>query len=277
MSVIYLFIFIFGTIIGSFLNVVVLRYNTGNKITKGKSKCFSCGKKLLWYELVPVLSFVFQKGKCRSCGSKISYQYPLVEIITGVLFLLIFLTKGGPVFGWHLSFLPLLVTGYWFLITSLLLAIAIYDFRHQIIPNEFVYPFVFLSLFSFLFENFNFRESLLFGNWKLETGNFIMKFIAGFVMFLFFASLWYFSQGRAMGFGDAKLALGIGWLLGPINGFLAFLFSFWVGAIVGIFLLFLSKKSYNIKSKIAFGPFLVIATFLVMFYGDFLIKIIPIF
>ena len=87
---IYALIFVFGTIIGSFLNVVILRYGTGKSFAKGSSQCFSCGKKLSWYELVPILSFLFQKGKCKGCGSKISWQYPLIETITGVLFLLIF-------------------------------------------------------------------------------------------------------------------------------------------------------------------------------------------
>src|SRR3989344_4234135 len=90
------FFFVFGAIIGSFLNVIILRYNTGlsqkNSIGfSGRSHCFSCGKNIKWYDLVPVLSFLFLKGRCRHCKSKISIQYPLVEFITGILFLATFL------------------------------------------------------------------------------------------------------------------------------------------------------------------------------------------
>ncbi len=85
-----LFIFIFGTIIGSFLNVVILRYNTGYSPVATRSRCFNCGKILKWYELIPILSFLIQFGRCRNCKSKISIQYPLIELLTGIIFLLIF-------------------------------------------------------------------------------------------------------------------------------------------------------------------------------------------
>src|SRR3989344_1792899 len=85
-----IFVFILGTIIGSFLNVVILRYNTGSSI-QGRSGCMSCGKPLVWYELFPVLSFLFLLGRCGGCKSRISAQYPLVELLTGIIFLLTFL------------------------------------------------------------------------------------------------------------------------------------------------------------------------------------------
>ena len=91
MSSFYLiFSFVLGTLIGSFLNVVALRYNTGMTVN-GRSKCFSCGKNLSWFELFPVLSFLFQKGACRKCKSKISWQYPLIETLSGIIFVMIFL------------------------------------------------------------------------------------------------------------------------------------------------------------------------------------------
>ncbi|MBU2263542.1 prepilin peptidase, partial [Patescibacteria group bacterium] len=144
-QVVYVFVFILGTIVGSFLNVVILRYNTGQSVIKGGSKCFSCGKNLKWHELIPVVSFIIQKGRCRNCKSRISIQYPIVELLTGLIFLLTF----------HVTGYSLLITNYYFIIFSLLIVIAVYDLRHQIIPNGFVYAFIILSLFAIFLENCN--------------------------------------------------------------------------------------------------------------------------
>jgi prepilin signal peptidase PulO-like enzyme (type II secretory pathway) len=138
-SYFFTFSFILGILIGSFLNVVALRYNTGMTL-KGRSKCFSCGKNLKWYELVPLFSFAFQKGKCRNCKSKISWQYPVVELLAGVLFVLVI---------W--AFPPLTVqasftTLYYIFITCLLLVIIVYDVKHKIIPDQLVYLFGVVSL-----------------------------------------------------------------------------------------------------------------------------------
>ena len=249
------FIFIFGAIIGSFLNVVILRYNTGLSImSKGspRSHCFSCHKVLKWYELIPILSFFIQRGHCRTCYSRISWQYPIVEILTGLVFLLIYLL---------LSTNYLLILYYWF-IFSLLIVISVYDIRHKIIPNKIVWLFVFLSLFSFIF-----RAHLLgIRDYSLLINN----IFAGLGLALPFALLWLLSKGKLMGLGDAKLALGIGFLLGLSSGITALLFSFWIGAIFGIILLVpwrsftgLAIKKAGLKTEIPFGPFLILATFIV--------------
>ncbi len=251
------FVFIFGTIIGSFLNVVILRYNTGESVVQNGSRCFSCGKKLKWHELIPILSFIIQRGRCQSCKSRISWQYPLIEMLTGLIFLLVFSIR-YQVFS-NFSFYFLLSTFYYFIIFSILIVIAVYDLRHQIIPNVFVYAFDILAFLSlFRISDFEFR---------------IYDFWAGIIFFSFFASLWLVSRGKWMGLGDAKLALGIGWLLGLVRGILALLLSFWVGAAVGIFLLFFLKDKYNIKSKISFGPFLILGALLAFFFGNVIIKL----
>lgn len=247
----YFFIFAFGAIVGSFINVVVLRYNTGQSIVCGRSKCFNCGKDLLWNELIPVASFFLQKAKCKGCRSKISWQYPIVETLTGLIFLLIF--------NLHSPF----STFYFLIIFSLLIIIAVYDYRHQIIPDLFVWIFNGLA-FAVLFEN-----------WPLKIENFNFGgLLAGFILFSFFASLWLVSRGRWMGFGDAKLALGIGWLLGLANGAAAVTLAFWIGAIAGGLLMLLSRKKYSIKSNIAFGPFLVIGAVIAFLFGDALVGIL---
>ncbi|MCX6731695.1 MAG: prepilin peptidase [Candidatus Parcubacteria bacterium] len=246
-----IFVFILGTIIGSFLNVVILRYNTGESIVKNRSRCFSCGKKLNWYELIPVLSFIIQKGRCRNCKNKISIQYPTIEIITGLLFLLIF----------NLQFSVFKLFYFW-AVFSVLIIIAVYDLKHQIIPDMFVYLFGILAFLN------------LFGIWNLKIGIFkTWDFLAGIIFFVFFGLIWLVSKGNWMGLGDAKLSLGIGWLLGLFKGILALLFSFWTGALVGIFLLFFFKKEYNLKSRIPFGPFLIWGIIIAFFFGDAIIKL----
>jgi prepilin signal peptidase PulO-like enzyme (type II secretory pathway) len=128
-----------------------------------------------------------------------------------------------------------------------LIIISVYDLHHQIIPNSFVYVFAILAFLS------------LFRNWKLEIRNFdTAGLLAGVIFFTFFGLLWWISKGKYMGFGDAKLALGIGWLLGLKQGIMALLFSFWIGAFVGILLVLFRKKKYNLKSALPFGPFLVL-------------------
>jgi prepilin signal peptidase PulO-like enzyme (type II secretory pathway) len=102
----------------------------------------------------------------------------------------------------------------------------------------------------------------------------IWSFLAGIIFFSFFGLVWLVSRGNWMGLGDAKLALGIGWLLGLSKGILALLFSFWTGALVGIFLLFFFKKEYNMKSRIPFGPFLILGAIIAFFFGDVIIKLI---
>jgi leader peptidase (prepilin peptidase)/N-methyltransferase len=275
---IYIFLFVFGTIIGSFLNVVILRYNTGESLIFSGSRCFSCGKKLSWYELIPIFSFLIQGGKCRECKSKISLQYPLVEALTGIVFVLIFwkvLNFGFEIwnlFGiWDLEFgilalsRKIIFTIYLWLVFSLLILIAVYDLRHQIIPNAFVYTLIILSLFAVFFETWDleFVWDLGFGIWKLAE-----RIFAGFGMFAFFGLLWRLSKGQWMGLGDAKLALAIGWLLGFVKGLFALLFSFWFGAALGVFLLLFIPKKFTLKSRIPFGPFLCFGTILALLWGD---------
>jgi len=252
--------FALGAIMGSFLNVLVLRLGTGLGIGK-RSFCFSCSRQLSWYELIPLVSFALLRGKCASCKSAISFRYPLVELVTGLSFFFLFSKTGVTFLGAYVAVL-----------LFVLLAIAVYDIHHKIIPDQFVYLFAALSFFSVLnFENWN-----LFGNWKLEIGNLISveNLLAGPLLFLPFAFLWVMSRGRYMGLGDAKLALGIGWALGLSSGFAALLIAFWLGALCGIVLvacthilhLFGKKKGLTMKSEIPFAPFLVMGTFLAFYF-----------
>ncbi|MFA5934473.1 MAG: prepilin peptidase [Candidatus Paceibacterota bacterium] len=252
-------IFILGTIIGSFINVVVLRYNTGLSFAKGRSKCFSCGDTLSWYELVPLFSFIFLGGKCLSCGSKISYQYPVVEFITGLVFSLVFLKTGISIF------FP-----FYLVVFSILVIIAVYDVKHKIIPDGMVFAFSVLSLVV-LFLSQNVSNGLILPN--------IWDLLAGPILASFFAFFWLVSSGRWMGFGDAKLALGVGWLLGIAGGVFAIMLSFWIGAVVSLFIILLEKLNLfkwgiTIKSEIPFAPFIILATFIQYFTGWTLVSFI---
>lgn len=249
MSVGILF-FILGAVVGSFLNVVSLRFNTGAPIALGRSECFSCGQKLKWYELVPILSFLILRGKCGTCKTAISWQYLLVELLTAILFSVVVWVY-YPFYG--LS--ELLVIGYWLLVFSLLIVIAVYDFRHKIIPNLFSYSFIALSLIA------------LFLPARGEA--FAYNLLAGPLLFSFFFLLWFISKGSWMGFGDVKLSLGIGWFLGLVEGVNAVVFSFWIGAIAGLIWIGINrlrgKTGAGLKSQIPFGPFLILGLLIEFF------------
>ena len=259
---IYIFIFIFGAIIGSFLNVVIYRMNTGLTLS-GRSMCFSCSKKLHWYELVPLLSFVIQKGRCRGCESKISWQYPIVEFITGALFVLSayhFLPASVSL----ISQYSIISTLYLWVVISILVVITVYDIRHKIIPNMCAYLLALITLLFFIFNVgiYNIFDPLY--RWDL---------FAGPILAIPFALLWLASRGRWMGLGDAKLMLGLGWLLGLYAGISAVILAFWIGAAAGIILISMKGKRYTMKTEIPFGPFLILGALIVLFYGIDVLKL----
>ena len=263
----FIFIFLLGTIIGSFLNVVIYRFNTGRTITKGRSICMSCSNNLRWYELVPVLSFIIQCGKCRRCKSPISYQYPLVEFFTGLVFTLIAF-KFLPILHIYSNIYVFFVTFFVF-IFSLLIVIFVYDLRHKIIPDKLVYTFIFLSFVS-IFINFSAMGPLfIYPN--------VYSLIAGPVISLPFILIWYFSKGKLMGLGDAKLMLGMGFLLGLSSGIFAVIVSFWIGTIISIPLMLLSKSKMNLKTEIPFAPFLIICTFITFLFSFDMFSLIRLF
>lgn len=241
--------FIFGAVVGSFLNVVAIRFNTGKNIG-GRSKCISCSKVLEWFELVPIFSFIFQRGACKKCKSKISWQYPLVEFIAGAIFVLIFF-KFPP-----LSSISAIITFIQILAVCLLLVIVVYDIKHKIIPNSFVYSF---DIIAFL--------SLFVGGITLWHIPNFSQLIAGPLLAIPFAFLWLISGGKWMGFGDAKLVLGIGWLLGINAGINAIILSFWIGAVVSVVWLFVNYKTFKRNVEIPFGPYLVLGMYLVLIFG----------
>ena|SRR3989344_881681 len=254
-------IFLFGLIVGSFLNVVGLRWNSGLGLG-GRSFCPACGKRLKFSELIPVVSFLVLCGKCSSCKSRISPVYPLIEIFTGLVFVTIFNFQfsrlsqfgGQAIFN---EFSPLFIIHYslFIIIFSIYILILIYDFRHKIIPDELSYSAILLSL-VYLLTN-------------LPTYQ-LIDLLAGPIIFGFFALIWLITRGRAMGFGDAKLGLSIGLILGAAHGFSAIILSFWIGSVIAVLLLIVSRsgtlfkraKKLTMKSEIPFAPFMIIGAWL---------------
>ena len=277
----YILIFIFGTIIGSFLNVVVLRSYTGFTI-QGRSRCFSCNTTLTWADLIPVVSYTCLKGKCRTCDSRISPQYPLVELATGILFVLVFYL-----------FMPTTTPGMLFALVHLIIAclmvlIATYDIKHKIIPNAWVYSFIFITFVLALMQGFNadgftwysaeYFTSIFAQNYSIPW----MQIISGPVTALPCFLIWLLSKGRAMGFADSKLSLGIGFLLGMSQGISTFAVAVWVGAVISIVLVLYGRMQKKIaekkgvvagkfaslsrKSEIPFAPYLIIGLYITLLF-----------
>ncbi len=244
--------FILGTIIGSFLNVVIYRYNTGMGLG-GRSRCLTCSRNLTWVELIPIASFLSQKGTCRKCSSKISWQYPLVEFLAGVLFVLIFL-KFPPV-----SFVAAVTTLIQLVIASLLVVIVVYDIKHKIIPDGLVYAFAVIA----------------FVNLFIFNTPALIDIFAGPLLALPFALLWLVSRGRWMGLGDAKIMLGIGWTLGFVAGISAVFLAFWIGAVVSVLWMYIVFHKVKGHYEIPFAPYLVLGMYLVLLFGISVIDIRP--
>ncbi len=253
----FIFIFALGAIIGSFLNVVILRYNTG-KTVGGRSGCLSCGEKLLARDMIPILSWLLLKGRCRKCGSKISIQYPLVEFFTAALFTLLFWTA-LPLLG-----APYLMAMYFVwnaIIFSILIVTFVYDLRHKIIPDGFSYSFAIFSFIQVIIMNPIYFEYSTIS---------LLNILSGFILFLPFFILWFISSGRWVGLGDGKLALGIGWYLGFVKGISAVILAFWIGAVFAIGLMLIERlknkhKNITMKTEIPFAPFLIAGTLIEFF------------
>lgn len=289
----YFLVFLLGLVVGSFLNAVIYRLpfdsapvrgsedpsgsrrqgkKSGDSAFRGRSYCPHCKHELAWYDLIPLISFLLLQGKCRYCREKISIQYPLVEISTALIFLLILYTQflGFGEFSdfWYLkllyliSFIHLL---YLFGIASLLIVLFVYDLRHYILPDRVLFSAIGITFAYHIFL-------LIIGEWGLSIGSavsFYNALLSAVGAALFFFSIFMLSKGRAMGFGDVKLALFMGLFLGWPNILVALGVAFFAGALVGVVLIFLKKK--GMKSEIPFGPFLIGGTFAALFCGKLVV------
>jgi leader peptidase (prepilin peptidase)/N-methyltransferase len=236
-------IFLFGLCVGSFLNVLIYRLPHSLPIT-GFSFCPKCKKRIIWQDNIPLVSFICLGGKCRFCHSPISFQYPLVELATGILTVFLF---------WFYSY-NFFYLIFYLLIFYALLVVFVSDWRYQIVPDQVIYPAIAISLLKVVtFEEFRL--------------NFLLS---GFGAGLFFLILYFATLQKGMGMGDIKLAFLMGLILGFPKIILALYLSFLTGAFFGVILILVGKKRFG--EHVPFGPFLCGATFVSLFWGEEIIK-----
>ncbi len=233
----YIVVFLFGLLIGSFLNVLIYRIPKKENFVVARSHCMKCNYQLEWYDLVPLFSWLFLRGRCRKCREKISVQYPLIEAANGLLYLLVFYKFG-------LSIESLLCC----LLFSALLALSVIDFRTYEIPVGFNYFILILGLVRLVTD---------YVNWS----NYVIGFLA-VSTFLFIIIV--VSKGRAMGGGDMKLMATCGLLIGWKLIILAFLLGCILGSIIHIIRMRVSGEDH----VLAMGPYLSMGVVLAVLFGN---------
>ena len=215
-----------GLVIGSFVSLITYRIPRGLGFISGRSFCDLCKEKLAWYDYIPLVSFLRYRGKSRCCSKKISIRYPLIELATAIGFVFLY-----PNFVLILLFL-------------LTFSILIIDVEHQIIPDELSWLVLFLGLLSPI------------------TYTLYPSLFAGFLSALVLLFIHLITKGRGMGLGDVKLAIALGLWLTVDQSLIWLMTAFIIGGIVSVFLLLLRQA--KLKTKIAFGPFLIIAFWIIL-------------
>jgi len=243
-----LIILFFGIIFGSFINAWVWRIENDLSVAKGRSMCPHCKHTLAWYDLVPLISYTALRGKCRYCKTKISSQYPIIELTTGLLFVSVYMFNiPASVQQWVQTIIILAVT-------VLLVAAYIYDAKHMELPEIFMLPAIFLGIVSL-------GLSALWYGWGALTGQLI-----GLGLFvLAFTAMWFFSKGTWLGAGDIRLAAIMGLFLSPKQLLVGIFVAYLVGAVYGLTVLIKSQKKTRVR--VPFGPFLIIGFYAGLFFG----------
>lgn len=239
--IIYTMIFLFGITIGSFLNVCIYRIPKKEDIVSERSHCMSCGNVLKWYELIPLFSFLAQGGKCRNCKVKLSLQYPMIELLNGLIYIWIFIVKGFTV-----------ESILFCICASVLIVISVIDWRTYEIPFGCNIVIGILGIVRLILD---------LAHWY----DYVIGFFAVSLMFWLIIKI---SKGAAMGGGDMKLMAAAGLLLGWKNILLALMLGSIAGSVIHITLMIVKKK----ERVLAFGPYLALGIFLSMLYGDQIIS-----
>jgi len=244
----YLEIFILGLIIGSFLNVVIYRMPMEKSIISPPSSCPNCGYRLKWYDNIPVISYLILKGRCRNCKTEISLIYPLIELLTGILFVFAFAKWGLTIdFAFYAYFIASMI------------AIAFIDLKHFIIPDKINFAGILVGfIFAYLRQDFTVLDALIGG-------------LVGSLFLLAIYFLYLKVRGiEGLGMGDVKMLA----FVGTFTGYFGSLFVIFVGSllatIVGVFFLKLKGNQDITKTALPFGPFLAIASIIYIFFGEYI-------
>jgi len=242
--------FLFGLVIGSFLNCLIWRLRQGEGMW-GRSYCPKCRAKILWYDNIPILSFILLGGRCRHCAKSISWQYPMVELITGIFFLLAWYKNIYLIDKCYESCVMSYVDLFrdWFLI-AVMIVIFVYDLRWYLILDVVTLPACVVVLILNLILGFNWYNLI----------------ISGIIGSSFFLVQFAISKGKWIGGGDIRLGLLMGLALGWPNILVAIFLAYFIGSIVGISLILLGKKQWG--SQVPLGVFLSIATIITMLWGS---------
>lgn len=241
--------FLLGICVGSFLNVLIYRLPK-NESLFGRSHCDNCGKKLSWFELIPLVSYIFLGGRCKKCKKIIDPTIPLVEFITAFFFASLILKF--PI----LNFDGVILLAYYLFIFSCFTVIFFIDQKKGIIPNKIIYPAITLTfVYSFLAQKI------------------IESFLSGISASLFFFAIYFITKGKGMGFGDVKLAFLLGLFLGFPGVVFGLYLAFLTGGISSLILILWGKKKWQ-GDSIAFGPFLILGAIFAFFFTDRLVSLL---
>lgn len=239
--ILYIIVFLYGIILGSFLNVCIYRLPKEESVVTVGSHCMSCHHKLKWYDLFPLFSWIFLRGKCRYCGAKISVQYPLIECLNGILYCITF-----AICGWSADSIL------WCLLISALLVIAVIDYRTMLIPGKADAFIALIGMIHLLLH----REQ-----WQY----YVIGFVGVGLFLLLIAVIFKSVTGRSgLGYGDIELMACAGLCIGWGHG----LFALVIGSVLGSLIEGVRMVVMKKRGKFAFGPYLAIGITIAALWGD---------
>ncbi len=255
-----LLLFVIGLSIGSFLNVVIYRLVNQDSPLRGRSYCDFCKSPIAWYDNIPLLSFLLLRRKCRSCAHPISWQYPMVEFLTGALFVWWYIV-GFTFFQLGSGLTQYIQPLFWLAIGVLFVVVVFADISYYLIPDSAT---LLLTILSFSYRLY------LVGTGVMRIEDFWMSLVAAVGASLFVFGLFLITRGKGMGFGDVKLLFPLGLITGFPNIVVAFFAACVTGAIGGMVLQYVRSK--KVTGMVPFGPFLILGTILALLWGDSMIR-----